>query len=239
MKTLKTLWRRLPVKLRACVNLVSIGLCLVLIYIFLGSPAFTVEMAYRRAEKANLVGPGSILATLEPQGQAYSHLVLAQGDTGVMLYAWDRWNRDQREFVYIETDGPLTLAAAPGQELLWLQTHATLPLYLFDDYPEAVRAELDLTLSGEYEGDWYTKTYPLTARREGEGYFAFLLQTDSAQGFEGYYLTQLRNVTGNSTAATAQTVIHATVRLYDANETLLTDTTLQIRSPASKAQYGK
>lgn len=234
---MKKFWKRLPVKVQACANGVGILACLVLIYIFLGSPVLTAEMAFHRAEKANLVGPGEVLATLKPQGQEYSHLVLAEAEEGVMLYAWDRWNVEAREFVYLAKDGPLTVAAAPGKELLWLQTHASLPVYLFDDYADAVRAELDLTLTGEYEGDFYHNTYQLESNREGEGYFAFEIQTDSSDGWEGQRLTKLRNVTGNSMADTAQTVIHAAVRLYDANGDLLVDTNLEIRSAASKAQY--
>lgn len=239
MKELTKYWQRLPVKLRACANLLAIGLCLVLIYIFLGSPAVTVSGAYRRAEGANLVGPGEILAQLRPEGQEYSHLVLAKDDTGIMLYAWDRWNADLREFVYLEKEEGLTLAAAPGRELLWLQTHAILPVYLFDNCPEAVRAELDLTLSGEYEGEWYTKTYPLTAQREGDGYFAFTIRSGTCLGAEGYLLSQLRHVTGNSTADTSHTEIRAAVRFYGSDGTLLTDTELELRSAASRAQYGK
>lgn len=227
--------RRLPVPLRACANLLAIGLCLVLIYIFLGSPALTAEMAYRRAEKANLVGPGEVLAVLEPAGQAYSHLVLAQEDEGVMLYAWDRWNRDRRAFVYLEKDGPLTLAAAPGRELLWLQTHAILPVYLFDNCPEALRAELELTLNGEYQGELHTVTYSLAARREGEGVFAFTIRSGTCLGAEGYLLSQLRHVTGNSAADTSHTEIRAAVRLYDAEGALLSDTRLQLPSALGTA----
>lgn len=236
MKMRISLWNRVPVKFRACWNLLAIGLCLVLIYICMGSPVLTVRGAYRRAEKANLVGPGEILAVLEPEGQTYSRLVLAQEETGVMLYAWDRWNAEAREFVYLAKEDPLTIAAAPGQELLWTQTQATLPVYLFDDCPDAVRAELELTIQGEYEAEPYTKIYPLTAAREGDGYFAFCIHTNSSGGSEGHSLAQLRNVTGNSMADTAGTVIRAAVRPYDTAGDLLVDTEMELHSAAFKAQ---
>lgn len=227
--------RKVPVKLRVAANVVGIALCLVLIYIFLGSPVFTAQAAYRRAEKAALVGPGEILGTRIPEGQAYSHLVLARDEMGVMVYAWDRWNAGQRELVYLEKDGPLTIAAAPGRELLWTMTHAFVPVYLFDEYPGAVRAELELTISGTHEGEWGSVTYPLTALREDEGYFAFVIRTNNSKGLEGHLLVQLRNVTGNSMADTAGTEIHADVRLYDAAGEMLVSTVLELRSSAAKA----
>ncbi len=206
------------VKIRTIVNLFAIGLCLVLIYIFLGSPVLTEEAAYRRAEKANLVGPGEILAVIAPEGQVYSHLILAKDETGVMLYAWDWWNREEREFVYREAEGDMTLAAAPGREYFWLQSHGVLPVYLFDSCSEAVRAELTLTIRGEFEGEAYENTYSLTAEREEAGFFAFTILADDCQGPEGHGLFQLRCATGNSAADLSGTEIQADVRLYDAQD---------------------
>ncbi len=214
------------VKIRAVANLLAILVCFVLIYIFLGSPAPTVEEAYRRAEKANLVGPGEILAVLEPQGQAYSHLVLARESGGTMVYAWDRQQPELREFVYRE--GSLVLTAAPGQEFFWLQTRAVLPVYLFHGYEEAHRAELELTIRGEFEGEAYAYTYSLDAQKEGEGWFAFTIRTSASLGPEGHGLSQLRSATGNATADLSATDIQALVRLYDAEDGLLAEETLML-----------
>ena len=221
MKKQKQPYRKFPARVGAFVNLLGICLCLVLIYIFLGSPALTPRMAYRRAEKANLVGPGKILGVVDPEGQPYGSLVLAREEDAVMLYAWDRWDPARREFVYLESRGPMALAAAPGDKVLWLQPYTTIPVYLFDQSPEAVRAELELTLSGEYRGERHTVTYSLESRREGEGYFGFTIRSTTCLGAEGYLLSMLRHVTGNSMADTSRTGIQAAVRLYGAEDRLL------------------
>lgn len=237
MKKLIPRYQRLNVKFRACVNLLCIALCVFLIYTFLGSPALSVTNAFRRAEKANLVGPAKILARTEPEGTPYSHLIVADDGNGVILFTFDRWDSKATELLYIQKTGCLTIAAAPDSTLFFTQKEAVIPLVLFDEECLAVRAELDITLTGQYKGQTHEKTYNLHAQREFEGCFLFSIHARSAAslGAEGQLLFALQNVTGNSMAATVGTRFPATVRLYDGSGALILEESLFIQSAAARA----
>lgn len=237
MNKLRKRWHRIPAKIRAVINILGIGLCIFLIYVALDTPPFSVEAAFRRAEKANLVGPSEILAQVRVDNTPYRHLVLARDDSSVTVFAYSWQNDAVTDLLYIETEGDLTIAAAPDQIYYPNFQNSTVPVILFDNVPEAVRAEVDLTLSAEYRGTTRTKTYQLSARREYGGCFLFTISVNSANAFnaEGHLLLTLQRVTGNSMADTLDTVIPAEVRLYDADDRLIREETLLIRSAAAKA----
>lgn len=237
MKKLLKLWQRLPLKLRACANAALICLCILLIYIFLGSPSFTVRQAFRRAEKAELVGPSEILAHIRPDGTPYNHLILADDGDGVILYAYDRWDPAATELLYIEKAGDLTIAAAPDDTFYPKENRAVIPIVLFHEGTRAVRAELELTLTADYEGETHQKTYQLQSEQTFDGCFLFSIEVHSQMplGAEGQLLFTLQTVTGNSMADTRDTVIPATVRLYDQDDDLIREETIQIRSAAALA----
>lgn len=232
------LWRKIPAKFWIAVHILCIILCIPLIYTFAGSPVFSVQDAYRRAEKANLVGPGEIHGKLKLEDADYKWLILASNADGVMLYAYDGAHSEKNEFFYLEKTGSLTLAAAPGDELLWVQTEANLPLFLFDEYSDAVRAELELTISAEYQGESSQKTYCLEARRENPGYFQFDLSAKRGGGLgaEGYGLYMLRNVLGYSMADTLDISFPAVVRLYDEAGVLLKEAGFTVQSAAARVR---
>lgn len=179
MKKLLKLWQNLPVKLRACTNAALICLCLLLIYIFLGSPPFTVRQAFRRAEKAEMVGPSEILAHIRPDGTPYSHLILADDEDGVVLFTYSRWDSAVTELLYIEKTGDLTIAAAPDQTFYPKENRASVPIVLFHEGSRAVRAELELTLSADYEGEAHQKTYYLQSEQAFDGCFLFRIEVHS------------------------------------------------------------
>lgn len=237
MKKLLKLWPRLPVKLRACANAALICLCLLLIYIFLGSPPFTARQAFRRAEKAELVGPSQILSHVRPEGTPYRHLILADDEDGVILFAYDRWDPDATELLYIEKTGDLTIAAAPDDTFYPKENRAVIPIVLFHEGSRAVRAELDLTLSAHYEGEEHQKTYYLQSQQTFDGCFLFSIDVHSQTplGAEGQLLFTLQTVTGNSMADTRDNVIPAVVRLYDQEDDLIREETILIRSAAALA----
>ena len=234
MKQIRKHWQRLPAWVHAVTNLLGILLSLFLIYVMIGTPAFSVRNAFRRAEKANLVGPSEILAQIRTKDTPDQHLVLAADDDSVTLFTFSRSNGG--ELVYIEKETDLTIAAAPDNTFYPLESAAVIPVVLFDNDPRAVRAEVDLALSAEWEGVSYEKTYTLSADRTHDGCFIFTLQSSSNSilGGEGMLLQTLLQVTGNSMADTADLRIPATVRLYDEADNLLTEETITIRSAAAK-----
>ena len=234
-KSIKKRWQKLPMRLRAVTNLLGILLSLFLIYIMIGSPVFSVRDAYRRTEKANLVGPSEILAQVRIKGTPYDHLVLAKGEDSVTLFSFSR-GKQGGELVYIETEGALTIAAAPDSTYYPLETRAVIPVVLFDNCPTAVRAEVDLTLSADWKDKPEQRTYILSADREYEGCFLFTIEAAGSPmlGGEGMLLQTLLQVTGNSMADTANLNIPAAVRLYDDADNLLVEETIAIRSAAAK-----
>lgn len=230
-------WQRLPAKVLACTNLTLICLCCLVIYIAIGSPSFSARHAFRRAEKAELVGPSNILAHIRPDGTAYRHLILGDDGNGVILFAYNRWNSDATDLLYVEKTGDLTIAAAPGRTFFATKNGACVPVILFDSESGAIRAELDLTLAAEYEGEQCQNTYHLKADRRYNGCFIFTLQTSSMEnlGAEGQMLFTLQSITGNSMADTQDMKIPATVRLFDEANNLIREEILFIQSAAAKA----
>ena len=237
MKTIRKRWQRLPVPLRAIINVLGIVLTVFILYVTIGCPPFSVRDAYRRAEKANLVGPSDILAQISPENTPYDHLVLASDETSVTLFSYSR--KTGGELVYLKKDGNLTLAAAPDNTFYPLESKAVIPVVLFDNVPNAQRAEVELSLSTMWQDVPYQKTYILSAERTKPGCFLFTIEARGTPtlGGEGMLLQTLLQVTGNSMADTVNLSIPALVRLYDETNTLMTATHLTIQSAAGKLAH--
>lgn len=234
MNHLRKHWQKLSAKKQVCLHLLSICLLLPLVYIFCGCPAFTAKGAFRRAERAAMVGPSTILGMITPTGSPYDAIVLGEDSEAVYLYAMDRWDLKASELVYRQKQGSLTLLAAPGDTLFQYELQANVPIVLFDCHEDALRAELDLTLTA----DTFEKAYHLSADRESDGYFSFLLSTRNpgALGQEGAALRRLQEICSNSMAGNLNTAFPATVRLYDQSGALILEEELHIRSAAALAQ---
>ena len=231
-------FKKIPDKLWVVWYLLWAVVAVPLTYVLLGCPALSVRDAFRRAEKANFVGPSEILAVLKMEGTTYDQLVLADAGGGVILYGYAGLESEDTQFLYLEKTGDFAVAVAPGDNILWAANEAALPVFLFDDYPDAVRAELEITLHAVYEGEEFEKTYSLEAQREKAGFFQFSLQARKGGrlGAEGYALYLLRIITGYSMADTADVAFPATVRLYDEAGKLICEKSFSITSAAAKAR---
>lgn len=231
MKKLLKRWQQLPVKFRACTNIALICLCVLLIYIFVGAPALTPRQAFRRAEKAELVGPAEILEELHMGGYPYNRLILADDGDGVILFTYNRWSQAATDLLYVEKTGDLTIAAAPDQTFYPKENHASAAIILFHEGTRAVRAELDITLTAEYAGESHEKTYALESLMTLDRCFLFSVgaHSQSALGAEGQLLLQLQAVGSNSMADTRDEAIPAVVRLYDKYNNLIREETIFLR----------
>lgn len=234
MNQLKKRWQKLSAKKQVCIHLLIIFLLLFLIYSFLGCPPLSAKGGFRRAEKASMVGPATILGQVHPDGYPCDAIVLGKDPEGVYLYVMDRWRPEASELVYRKKQGSLTLLAVPGDTLYQYEVHAQIPVFLFDDYADAVRAEVDLTLRTES----FEKTYPLEASRESEGFFRFDLVARNAGslGEEGNALRLLQEISSNSMAGNPDIAFPAAVRLYDASGNPVLEETTHIRSAAAQVQ---
>lgn len=249
MSSLKQLWSKIPRKARVLINLLAIALVGMVLYVFTGSPSFTALQRYRRAEKANLVGPAQILTICDLENAGYDHLLVADDGAGVILYGYSSLPGSQENFVYREKNGDLTVLAAPDFRFFGAEEYVLdLPVFLFDDHPAAIRAELELTLSTTLNDVYFEKDYLLESQREGDGYFRFNIHAESENwytdeygqewgstlGAEGHALQEFSRMCGYSSAwnLLPQPV---TVRLFDTQNALILEQELLIRCAAGQA----
>lgn len=248
MKKLKRLWLNIPRKFRICFNLLAMALLGLVIYILLDCPAPTPEIRFRRAEKANLVGPSQILEIIETEDGNYDYLIVADDGQGIIFYSYNDYRTGWGDLVYRNKTGPITVLAAPDLVSLGsLEYEFDLPVFLFHDHPGAVRAELELTLGEALGMEDFEKTYHLEARQEIEGYFRFNLHTES----EDWYVDEngIDHGTPLGTEGDAlflfswmmtdyptypMEYIPATVRLYDESNDLIIEQDLTIRSASGE-----
>lgn len=229
-------------------------LCLsFLIYIFIGAPAFSVEHRYRRAERANLIGPAEILDIIELSpilNETYDHMVIASVDNAVILYMCDTSNLMPDKLAYRQKQGNVTVFAAPYIPIIHHNDHKfQIPIILFDDFPQAVRAQIELKLWTIQD----THTIPHTALpqkflgeadREKSGYFCFYINSPDFSWYgpgkesEEPTLNTLCKLTGKSFyRVDPDTSIPVTVRLYDSDNQLIHEETVIIRDVVGDAHY--
>ena len=207
-----------------------------LFYVFTGCPDMTVEQAYRRAAKRNLVGPGDVLAILNvDMNGGYDRLLLADTGEGVLQYCYREANLGyikgnsfssyEGDLLYRKKQGEVSVMAATGMHYTNSGDPETLPLLLFDDVPKAVRAELELELTGrttyttgDFDSDTYRFSYFLNAQREYGGLFVFELATDGSDT-ENLAVSRLSDMYAHTAGSAGR--VPVTVRLYDQKDLLI------------------
>lgn len=236
---IKAWTERIPRKKRFLLYLLTI-LCLVfLFYIFIGAPALSWQHRYRRVEKAHLIGPGQILGYEEVSGIAFSKVVVAKTIYGVIVCHIDEYAEDYGLLLYLPQRGRITVTAAP-QLLAPMEFDSemdTVTVFAVDDYPEAVRAELDLELYWQQQQDEEAvrPVFHLSAQREQEGYFRFDAPFESLdeENPERKALKLFSDYTRNYPQWRDQWIIpenayKATVRLYNSGGQLIAEESLYL-----------
>ena len=240
---MKRLWLRIPRPWRAMMNILAILVLAVAFYISIDAPTFTREQALRRTEKENLVGPSEILFNQEVENYRYGHLILAETDHGIITWVDD----STFGFNYHEKTGDLTVVTGPKYWFNWGsdEFEVCLPIFLVDDHPEAVRAELELDVEGFFVHNSNSENlqepldhhFSLEAQREAEGYFFFTVDLpmvpQGEQGSNGYALDALAQHFTNwwrNALPESNFSITATVRLYDGNNDLIVTRDMVLRT---------
>lgn len=241
----KNILRRIPRPVRAMVNLVLAIALAVLFYISIGCPTFSFEREFRRAEKAHLVGRSEIVETVTDYRE-YDKMIVGETEHGVCFFGVYEvtvgYSNGRNQYVpyytftYYEKAEDVTVAVAPNSSFIWSMAGASLPIYIFDTHPEAVRAEIRTTISGEetyYSNDKkhtvsFKETFTAEAERSGDGYFRFALESQDENGSRALGLLSMVASGENLTSDERDTVIPFTVRLYDANGTLILEKELTI-----------
>lgn len=243
----------IPRPLKALLYCIGILLFSFLLYIFLGAPPLSEEHAYRRAERANLVGPAKILdiIDLEPVvNEYYNRMVIADEGDAVILYMRDSQNNLSEKLVYRQKQGAVTVFAAPYELFLYSTDHEfEIPIILFDDFPQAVRAEMEFTLWTLDDSDavprvCLPKNYWGEAYRENSGYFCFYINSPDfswaawTDDSKEPTLATFCKLTGKTfSRMDADTTLPVTVRLFNAENQLVHEETVIVRGVIGEAHY--
>lgn len=211
----------------------------ILMYLALGSPVFTAEQAFRREEARQMLGPATILGTESIDcvhyGYLYNTLVVAKTDHGSILYC-TRLNHAE-ELYYRENSSDLTVMALPNGGMSWYyEEPRQLNVILFDDYPNAVRAELEMLVkSSDSPMPGIQYHYKLTAQRQNAGYFRFIHTIYGSDYIDNDNMAMkiLTDITSRADVDEFyywERSIPATIRLYDQDGNLIVEKTLELRS---------
>lgn len=239
----KKLFPRIPRSVRAIINLVLAIVFAAVFYLAIGCPTLSFTQEFRRAERAHMVGRSKIVDHIRNH-QDYDKMLIAETEHGVCFFGRFEviTGHNQKEhrysFTYYEKTGDVTVAVAPTiSGSVWNFPGFHLPIYVFDDHPEAVRAEIKTTVSGNYSysSDGKNFTVPFTepftaeANRSGDGYFRFTLKSDDEMSARALGL--LSDIASGGIVSSSQqdTVIPFTVRLYDGQDQLILEKNLEIK----------
>lgn len=220
---------KIPRKIQVAVNVLLILFFGLLLYILLDAPAFSLEHAFRRMEKRHMVGPSQILGIEQMETTFADQLVVAKTEKGVILCV-DAESMVDHGFSYREMDQDIKVCIAP----IFLSSIRPpngddLTVILFDNYPEAVRAELDIETFWEdnQTGKQYRYRYFLSGVRTNPGYIRmdYDIQWHDYQGVwdhpENEAMQELVHRTVNAHLPAPAGEFPATVRLYDESGELI------------------
>ena len=231
-------WKR-----RTIILLLLTPIILILAYQAIGCPVLTAEQGFHRAAKEHALGTTSILGTesiiTNDYGYQYDTLIVAETNYGAILYCTKRNTYEQ--LYYREKNNSLTVMALPNGGWSWeIDQPRQLNVILFDDYPEAVRAELDITVDWPYDFYGFTTDgvfyhYQLNAERNAEGYFRFVHTIYGSDYMDNdnvamRILTDISCKRQVNESYFLELEIPVTVRLYDSDGQIVTEQSFYIRS---------
>lgn len=220
-------------------NLLIIFLAVGLIYMAAGSPILFPRVRMRIEEKQAAIGPSVIIdERSRDEYPEFQKLLVGKTEYGYVFYSMRDWTSDTLS--YRKKAGDMTLLAAPTSGENWhtRTQERTLPIYLFHEYPAAVRAELELTIIGDRSDPAYyelpfTRHYTLEATRENGQFFLFYIyvpQSETELGIDGLAPQLFSEICHSFSSYSANQKAYATVRLYGANGALLAEKELVVGS---------
>lgn len=198
------------------------------------------RLSLRWEEYLHQIGPCTVIDHLDAEEyDEFDHLLVGETEYGIIFYSV--WLDCHTSFSYREKTEDLTVLAAPTYGDTWsLKTEdERLPIYLFDEFPLAVRAEMEITVSSNpenvyYGGEDFSRTYSLKADREFDGFFRFWLDVPSSGGelgIDGCAAQLLSHICHeNNSWEYAVDTAAITVRLYNAKGALIEERELTLRS---------
>jgi hypothetical protein len=230
--------RKLPRCVKITLNLLLVLVVSFLFWAELGYPRFSYAQRNRQLERDALVGPGTIIDVLDhSEYNEFSKLHVGITDEGFLFYAD---SKTSSKFTYVRRTGKITVAPAPVYWENWdtKTSDEHLPIYVFDEYRNAVRAELEIHIASNpeneyYRGEPFSRHYSLCASRETAGFFLFHLYVPSGGkelGIEGYAPQSFSALVHDPEWDNAKESVDVVVRLYDKNGNLITEQKQTIRN---------
>lgn len=242
MKQIKNLWKKIPRPYRSLCNLMVALVAVLVLYVSIGSPAFSREHLFRRTERSNFVGPSTILFHEKVENYDYSYIIVGETERGVVTFALG--GETSENFNYFKKTGDIMVISAPtsrhlpdfvgdGNEAI------QLPVFVIDKYPDAVYAQLEVSVDGVFNCGYQEADIPLDqtfyaeSTREYEGCFCFSFDLPhlddlaekgidfTCHGTEGHALDALALTFTHPDRNNHTGTITATIRLYDEDGTLL------------------
>lgn len=208
---------------------------LALTAVLCGSFPITPRSAFRLAEKAQLATPGQILGTEFVNSMGQNAVIIAENEDLCMTYSYRylAW-ADYENLVCKKKTGDLTFLSMERAQRYSYEEDQYAPIILFDSYPQAVRAELEIDLSMDFSGTIFQNRYAVTADRTAKGYFLFRLNWRDPVNWTDYpewsviihsFLKQMNQTYPVLDPAPAR------IRLYDRDGTLILDRQLDLTAP--------
>ena len=218
-----------PRKLRVFVNSACIALFVVALYVILGGPQLSVKGDFRAIEQANLVGPGEILGIEAGDFSYYDHLLIAEDQEGVILYAYDSkvWYRNE-QLSYREKTGDIMVLAGPSYagSLNW-HWDFEVPIVLFGTPAKVTHAQVEIVTGGQ-------NNYIVECVRTNQGYLYGIISYKGRETgqWEVDLLQKLSDLSSSQSCSMDMTVIPIHVRMYDETERLVGEETVELYSVA-------
>lgn len=169
--------RKLKTLLYICI--VILALAILVSFLDLQSP--TAEIALRRQEKAQLVGPSAIIGYDDIKSEyGYDHkAIIGESEYGYTLFEYmesdtSQYCYDAGSLTYHKKQDGFTTFTTHDGYLHISYDGAVYPLWVFTDDQAAEQAHLSLECSYTLQGELYHQTYTFQAQRSENGYFLFM-----------------------------------------------------------------
>lgn len=192
--------------------LCSLILLLTVAVIFFCSdwPSPTPEIAFRRAEKQQLIGPAEIVARLDSEVDYNNTIILGKSDHGYTMFAYydDRWD-DGRLRYFPKIEGATLFC--PEYAYYDEDNVPYVLIFLFPEKCISPSAKLTLTISCDGE----TETYHAEGQRQDGGFYSLSLPYRDMKGKHFWLLQQV--LTGSYSEYVLTGTVDISIEYYDKN----------------------
>ena len=229
---MRRLWKKIPRWLRFALDALLALALLTAVYVALGCPFLGETALFRLAEKANLAGPSEIIDRLRVQA-AWPILgcdeILIGDDGEEILFWFYRYSSKSGTLLRREKSDGLLLLPLPfcaGVDSVLWQRDVQVPLFLFADEPEAVKATVRIRLS-ETDELTLTQTRGENVRTwpgdpgSREGYFLFSIPVAEEEWALDRGVSVRELLHGYEDKRFRPAGCPVTIRLYDGEDRLL------------------